>query len=85
MVGKNLIDLKDIDGKPFVKERVEAAKVKGDLLAGLQVHQPGQQEDRAQADVLRAPRRHDGLWRHLQALNATCGPAARWGARPEQD
>lgn len=26
MVGKNLIDLKDIDGKPFVKERVELAK-----------------------------------------------------------
>ncbi len=23
MVGKNLIDLKDVDGKPFVKERVE--------------------------------------------------------------
>ena len=29
MVGKNLIDLKDIDGKPFVKERVELAKSKG--------------------------------------------------------
>lgn len=26
MVGKNLIDLKDIDGKAFVKERVEMAK-----------------------------------------------------------
>jgi cytochrome c len=26
MVGKNLIELKDIDGKPFVKERVELAK-----------------------------------------------------------
>ena len=26
MVGRNLIDLKDIDGKPFVKERVELAK-----------------------------------------------------------
>jgi signal transduction histidine kinase len=29
MVGKNLIDLKDIDGKEFVKERVELAKSKG--------------------------------------------------------
>jgi signal transduction histidine kinase len=29
MVGKNLIELKDIDGKPFVKERVELAKAKG--------------------------------------------------------
>jgi cytochrome c len=29
MVGKNLIGLKDIDGKEFVKERVELAKAKG--------------------------------------------------------
>ena len=26
MIAKNLIDLKDVDGKPFVKERVELAK-----------------------------------------------------------
>ena len=29
MVGKNLIDLKDVDGKEFVKERMELAKSKG--------------------------------------------------------
>jgi signal transduction histidine kinase len=29
MIGKNLLDLKDIDGKEFVKERVELAKSKG--------------------------------------------------------
>lgn len=29
MVGRNLIDLKDIDGKEFVRERVELAKSKG--------------------------------------------------------
>lgn len=29
MVGKDLIDLKDADGKEFVKERVELAKSKG--------------------------------------------------------
>jgi len=28
MIGKNLIELKDVDGKPFVKERVEMAKKK---------------------------------------------------------
>jgi signal transduction histidine kinase len=28
MVGKNLLDLKDIDGKAFVKERVELAQTK---------------------------------------------------------
>ena len=26
MIGKNLIDIKDVDGKPFVRERVELAK-----------------------------------------------------------
>ncbi len=29
MIGKNLIELKDIDGKAFVKERVELGKTKG--------------------------------------------------------
>jgi hypothetical protein len=29
MIGKNLIDLKDIDGTPFVKERMDLAKTKG--------------------------------------------------------
>jgi cytochrome c len=29
MVAKNLMDLKDVDGKPFVKERVELAQSKG--------------------------------------------------------
>jgi hypothetical protein len=28
MIGKNLLDFKDIDGKPFVKERVELGKTK---------------------------------------------------------
>jgi len=29
MVGKNLIELKDVDGKAFVQERVDMAKAKG--------------------------------------------------------
>ena len=29
MIGKNLLELKDVDGKPFVKERVELAQSKG--------------------------------------------------------
>lgn len=28
-VGRDLIDMKEIDGKPFIKERVDLAKVKG--------------------------------------------------------
>ena len=29
MIGKNLIEMTDVDGKPFVKERVELAQSKG--------------------------------------------------------
>ena len=29
MIGKDLIDLKDADGKPFIRERIEAAKSRG--------------------------------------------------------
>ncbi|HEY4956175.1 MAG TPA: cache domain-containing protein [Caldimonas sp.] len=29
MIGKNLIELMDVDGKPFVKERMELARSKG--------------------------------------------------------
>ncbi|MFM9915884.1 MAG: cache domain-containing protein [Rhizobacter sp.] len=29
MVGRNLIELRDVDGKEFIKERVELAKTKG--------------------------------------------------------
>jgi signal transduction histidine kinase len=29
LIGKNVIDLKDIDGKPYVQERIDLAKSKG--------------------------------------------------------
>jgi cytochrome c len=70
-VGKNMIDLRDAEGKEHIRERMELAKTKSSfwqlLLAGLQVHQPGEQEDRAEADVLREGRRAGRLRRHLQA------------------
>ena len=28
-IGKDLIDLKDIDGRPYIRERMELAKTKG--------------------------------------------------------
>jgi cytochrome c len=31
MIGKNLIDLKDIDGKPYVRERMELAQTKANF------------------------------------------------------
>ncbi|CAF0990798.1 unnamed protein product [Rotaria sp. Silwood1] len=63
------------------------------LLAGLQVHQPDDQEDRTQADVLRAPGRDHRLRRHLQSddeagwKNADAAPGGargRSGDRPGQ-
>ena len=73
-VGTNQIDDKDPDGKAFVKERVELAKQQPELLAVLQIHEPGDQEGRAQANVLRAAGRDGGLRRHLsigEAVEAT--------------
>lgn len=29
MIGKDLIDMKDVDGKPYMKERIELIKAKG--------------------------------------------------------
>ena len=52
-VGKDLIDAQDVDGKLYVKERVEMAGQAGIVLAGLQVRQSGEQESRAERDVLR--------------------------------
>ena len=69
-IGTNQIDAKDPDGKAFVKERVELAADAAELLAGLQVHEPGEQEGRTQADVLRAARCHRRLRRNLRHLTA---------------
>ena len=50
-VGKDMSDAQDVDGKLYVKERVEMAGQAALVLAGLQVRQPGQQEGRAEAEV----------------------------------
>jgi cytochrome c len=79
-VGKDLIDLTDVDGKYFVKERVAWSRPSPPALAGLQVHQPGEQEDRAQADVLREARRDRGLRRHLQVRPGRSRPTVPFNA-----
>jgi len=38
MIGKNMIDLKDADGKIFVKERMVLAKIKGTFWSGSEKH-----------------------------------------------
>ena len=40
MVGKNLIELKDVDGKAFVKERVELAATKDSFWQDLKFNNP---------------------------------------------
>jgi len=54
MVGKALIDLKDPDGKEFVRERVELAKRQRQVLAGLQIHRSDNQEGLAEGSILRS-------------------------------
>ena len=70
MIGRDLIDNKDVDGKEFIKERVETDEEATHRLAGLQVPQPGDQPDRAQGHVHRTLQRdHRGL-RDLQEIAA---------------
>ena len=57
-VGKDMSDAQDVDGKLYVKERVELAAKQAVVLAGLQVRQSGEQEGRAETDVLREAREH---------------------------
>ena len=40
MIGKNLIDLRDIDGKPFIRERFELACTKGTFWQDYQYTHP---------------------------------------------
>ena len=69
-IGKDMSEAQDVDGKLYVKERIEMANKQPYVLAGLQVRQSGLQEGRAEADVLRAGREHRRLRRRLQALIA---------------
>jgi cytochrome c len=41
MIGKNLIEMTDVDGKPFVKERVELAQNKGTFWQDYKFTNPG--------------------------------------------
>ena len=86
MIGRDLLDNKDVDGKEFVKERVEMMKKDALRLAGLQVSQPDQQPGRAQVHVHRTrQRRHRGL-RDLQEIAgltpAPAGPGGGAAGRP---
>src|SRR4029453_3780348 len=54
LIGKVLIDLKDPDGKLFMREAARASAQAAHVLARLQVHELDHQEDRAQGDILRS-------------------------------
>ena len=81
MVGKELIDLRDPDGKEFVKERVDLARSKGKFWHDYKFTDPLTQEGPAQVDLLRARRGDGRLRRHLQALAAV--PASRGRSHDE--
>jgi cytochrome c len=80
-IGTNQIADKDADGKEFVKERVELATTQPSFWPDLQVHEPRDQEGRAQADVLRASRRDGGLRRRLSVLTVRGRPGSRFRRR----
>jgi cytochrome c len=73
-VGTNQIDDKDVDGKAFVKERVELAKQNPSFWQSYKFMNPVTKAvGRAEADVLRTARRDGSLWRHLSVVES-CKP-----------
>ena len=56
LIGKNLITLKDQEGKFLVRDMLEIAKTQGPGLVRLQVAESAQQQDRRQVEL----RREDG-------------------------
>ena len=56
LIGKNLIDLKDQDGKFLIREMVSDVEGTGQRLDRLQMAQPDHQQDRRQVEL----RRKDG-------------------------
>ncbi len=51
LAGQNHLDVKDPNGKFFVKEMISVAKSKGERLGGIQLDQPGCQESAAEKDL----------------------------------
>ena len=83
-IGTNQLADKDPDGKAFVKERVRARRDASELLAELQIHEPGDAQGRAEGHVLRAAGSDRGVRRRLSALSgrssrasASAAPMAR--------
>ena len=65
LIGKNLIDLKDQDGKFLIREMVDMAKGPGSGWIAYKWPQPAQQQDRRQAQL----RRKNGrLFRRRRSL-----------------
>ncbi len=77
-VGTNQIDDKDFRRKGLRQGAGGSGQAAADLLADLQVHEPDDQEGRAQADVLPAPRSDGRLRRRLRFLTAHAYP---WRSR----
>ena len=54
LIGKNLITLKDQDGKFLVRDMRDIAKTQGQRLVRLQMAEPAEQQDRGQDQLCRA-------------------------------
>ena len=85
LIGKNLIDIKDQDGKYLIREMVEIAKGAGQRLGRLQVAKSADQQDRRQVELYRKDGRLFRRRRGLSAMTSADGavtPPER--ARPRQ-
>ena len=68
MVGKELIDLRDPDGKLFVKERVDLGRAKPTFWHDYKWTDPVTKKVLEKVDLLPAPRASAFLCGHLQAI-----------------
>jgi single cache domain-containing protein len=77
LIGQNLIEAKDPDGKLFVKEPTEMAKAQDDFWQDYKFIRSADQERRAEADGFPAAQRNRGLRRNLR----TGGSALQAGGK----
>ena len=68
LVGTDQSDAKDVDGKAFVQERIALAQKQPNFWQAYKFKNPVTEQDREQADLLRALREHRCLRRRLQVL-----------------
>jgi len=76
IVGKDLTDVPDANGKPYRREIINLAQKKRQGLGRLPVQEPGERQDRTEDHLHPAGGRRGAGSGHLQKIGGTASPAA---------